>query len=113
MTIREIQHRLQTPLGTERSHETISNITEAVAGEAQGVAGRPSGPGLADRLPRRRVGRKVHDGHQVRNKAAPYRCRCRLRRIKHVLGIWVQATERAEFWAAVCAELANRACGTF
>ena len=28
--------------------------------------------------------------------------------IKHVLGIWVQATEGAKFWAGVCAELANR-----
>ena len=28
--------------------------------------------------------------------------------IKHVLGIWVQATEGAKFWASVCAELANR-----
>ena len=28
--------------------------------------------------------------------------------VKHVLGIWVQATEGAKFWAAVCAELANR-----
>ena len=28
--------------------------------------------------------------------------------IKHVLGIWVQYTEGASFWAHVCAELANR-----
>ena len=28
--------------------------------------------------------------------------------IKHVLGIWVQATEGAKFWAGVCAELRNR-----
>ena len=28
--------------------------------------------------------------------------------VKHVLGIWVQHTEGAKFWAAVCAELANR-----
>jgi putative transposase len=28
--------------------------------------------------------------------------------IKHVLGIWVQNTEGASFWAHVCAELANR-----
>ena len=25
-----------------------------------------------------------------------------------MLGIWVQATEGAKFWASVCAELANR-----
>jgi putative transposase len=31
--------------------------------------------------------------------------------IKHVLGIWVQTTEGAKFWAGVCAELANRGVG--
>ena len=33
MTIREIQHHLAATLGTELSHETISNITEAVMDE--------------------------------------------------------------------------------
>jgi transposase-like protein len=28
--------------------------------------------------------------------------------VKHVLGIWVQQTEGAKFWAGVCSELANR-----
>ena len=28
--------------------------------------------------------------------------------IKHVLGIWVQTTEGAKFWAGVLAELRNR-----
>jgi len=28
--------------------------------------------------------------------------------IKHVLGIWVQTSEGAKFWAGVCAELRNR-----
>ena len=27
---------------------------------------------------------------------------------QHVLGIWVQASEGAKFWASVCAQLANR-----
>ena len=31
MTIRDIQHHLQSTLGTELSHETISKVTEAVA----------------------------------------------------------------------------------
>ena len=26
----------------------------------------------------------------------------------HVVGIWIQATEEANFWAGICAELANR-----
>lgn len=51
---------------------------------------------------------KVRDGHQVRNKAAHIAVGVDLDGIKHVLGIWVQATEGAKFWAGVCAELANR-----
>ena len=33
MTIRDIQHHLAATLGTELSHETISNVTDAVAKE--------------------------------------------------------------------------------
>jgi hypothetical protein len=51
---------------------------------------------------------KVRDGHQVRNKAAHIAVGVDLDGIKHVLGIWVQATEGAKFWAGVCAELRNR-----
>ena len=51
---------------------------------------------------------KVRDGHQVRNKAAHIAVGVDLDGVKHVLGIWVQATEGAKFWAGVCAELANR-----
>ena len=28
--------------------------------------------------------------------------------VKHVLGIWIQQTEGAKFWASVCADLSNR-----
>ncbi len=51
---------------------------------------------------------KVRDGAHVRNKAAHIAVGVDMDGIKHVLGIWVQATEGAKFWAAVCAELANR-----
>ena len=51
---------------------------------------------------------KVRDGHQVRNKAAHLAVGVDLDGVKHVLGIWVQATEGAKFWAGVCAELRNR-----
>ena len=44
----------------------------------------------------------------VRNKAAHIAVGVDLDGIKHVLGIWVQASEGAKFWAGVCAELANR-----
>ena len=51
---------------------------------------------------------KVRDGGHVRNKAAHIAVGVDMDGIKHVLGIWVQATEGAKFWASVCAELANR-----
>jgi putative transposase len=51
---------------------------------------------------------KVRDDAHVRNKAAHIAVGVDLDGIKHVLGIWVQTTEGAKFWAGVCAELANR-----
>ena len=51
---------------------------------------------------------KVRDVHQVRNRADHIAVGVDLDGIKHVLGIWVQATEGGKFWAGVCAELANR-----
>ena len=48
MTIRDIQAHLERTLGTELSHETIANITDAVAGGGQGLAGPAVGAGLSD-----------------------------------------------------------------
>ena len=48
-------------------------------------------------------------GHQVRNKAAHIAVGVDLDGIKHVLGIWVQASEGAKFWAGVCAGIAGGA----
>jgi len=44
MTVRDIQHHLARTLGTELSHETISNITDAVLEEVSDVSepGRPA-----------------------------------------------------------------------
>ena len=55
---------------------------------------------------------KIRDGGHVRNKAAHIAVGVDMDGIKHVLGIWIQATEGAKFWASVCAELANRASAT-
>ena len=44
----------------------------------------------------------------MRNKAAHLAIGIDMEGIKHVLGIWVQENQGATFWAAVCAELANR-----
>jgi putative transposase len=107
MTVRDIQHHLARTLGTEISHETISNITDAVLDEVKAWQTRP----LEEIYPIVYLDAlvvKVRDGHQVRNKAAHIAVGVDLDGVKHVLGIWVQATEGAKFWAGVCAELRNR-----
>src|SRR5690349_18840478 len=107
MTMRDIQHHLARTLGTELSHETISNITDAVLEEVKAWQTRP----LEELYPILYLDAlivKVRDGHQVRNKAAHLAVGVDLDGIKHVLGIWVQTSEGAKFWAGVCAELRNR-----
>ena len=51
---------------------------------------------------------KVKDGAHVRNRAAHLAVGVDVDGIKHVLGIWVQTSEGAKFWAGVCAELVSR-----
>ena len=107
MTVRDIQHHLARTIGTDLSHETISKVTDAVAEEVKAWQSRP----LEEFYPIVYLDAlvvKVRDGHQVRNKAAHIAVGVDLDGIKHVLGIWVQATQGAKFWAGVCAELANR-----
>lgn len=107
MTVRDIQAHLARTIGTDLSHETISKITDAVLEEVKAWQARP----LEELYPIVYLDAlvvKVRDGHQVRNKAAHIAVGVDLDGVKHVLGIWVQATEGAKFWAGVCAELANR-----
>jgi putative transposase len=69
MTVRDIQHHLARTLGTELSHKTISNITDAVLDEVKAWQARP----LEEIYPIIYLDAlvvKVRDGHQVRNKAA-------------------------------------------
>lgn len=107
MTIRDIQAHLERTLGTELSHETISNITDSVAEEVTAWQGRPLDP-VYPILYLDALVVKVRDGHQVRNKAAHIAVGVDTDGIKHVLGIWVQTSEGAKFWAGVLAELRNR-----
>jgi putative transposase len=107
MTIRDIQHHLARTVGTELSHETIANITDAVLEEVAAWQHRP----LEEIYPVLYLDAivvKVRDGHAVRNKAAHIAVGIDLEGTKHVLGIWIQASEGAKFWAGVCAELKNR-----
>jgi putative transposase len=107
MTVRDIQHHLARTIGTELSHDTISTITDAVLEEVKAWQTRP----LDEIYPIIYLDAlvvRVRDGHQVRNRAAHLAVGVDLDGVKHVLGIWVQASEGAKFWAGVCAELRNR-----
>lgn len=89
------------------SHETIANITDAVLESVTEWQNRP----LEEFYPvvyRDAIRVKVRDNGHVRQKAAHIAVGVDLDGIKHVLGIWVENTEGASFWAHVCAELANR-----
>src|SRR6186713_3374034 len=107
MTVRDISHHLARTLGVELSHDTISTITDAVLEEVKAWQTRP----LEELYPILYLDAlviKVRDGHQVRNRAAHLAVGVDLDGVKHVLGIWAQASEGAKFWAGVCAELRNR-----
>jgi len=107
MTVRDIAHHLNSTIGTELSRETISKITDEVADEILAWQRRP----LESFYPviyLDAIVVKVRDGAHVRNRSAHIALGVDTDGIKHVLGIWVQASEGAKFWASVCAELANR-----
>jgi putative transposase len=107
MTVRDISHHLASTIGTELSAETISKITDAVADEVLAWQQRPL-EALYPVIYLDAIIVKVRDGGHVGNRAAHIAIGVDTDGVKHVLGIWVQATEGAKFWASVCAELANR-----
>jgi putative transposase len=107
MTIRDIQAHLERTLGTELSHETIANITDAVLEEVTVWQSRPL-EAVYPLLYLDALVVKVKDNHAVRNKAAHIAVGVDCDGVKHVLGIWVQTVEGAKFWAGVLAELRNR-----
>lgn len=107
MTIRDIQHHLARTIGTDLSAETISNITDAVLEEVSAWQTRPL-DALYPVVFMDALVVKVKENNAVRNKAAHIAVGVDCDGVKHVLGIWIQATEGAKFGAGVCAELANR-----
>src|SRR5699024_7758163 len=91
MTIRDIQHHLASTFGTDLSHETISNITDAVLEEVAAWQSRP----LEEFYPvlyLDAVRVKIRENNQVINRAAYIAIGVDLDGIKHMLGIWVQDT---------------------
>jgi putative transposase len=89
------------------SADTISTITDEVLEEVKAWQTRP----LDEVYPIVYVDAlmvKVRDGATVRNKACYLVVGVDCDGVKHVLGIWVQHSEGAKFWAQVCTELRNR-----
>lgn len=107
MTVRDIEHHLASTIGTEISRETISKIVDEISDEILAWQSRPL-EAFYPVIYLDAIVVKVRDGGHVRNKAAHIAVGVDMDGIKHVLGIWVQQTEGAKFWASVCAELANR-----
>jgi transposase-like protein len=107
MTIRDIQHHLASTIGTDLSHETISKITDEIGEEILAWQRRPL-EALYPVIYLDALVVKVRDGAHVINKSAHIAVGVDLDGIKHVLGIWIQTSEGAKFWAGVCADLANR-----
>lgn len=107
MTVRDIGYHLEATLGTELSAETISNITDAVSEEILAWQQRPL-DALYPVIYLDAIVVKVRDGAHVTNRSAHIAVGVDIDGVKHVLGIWLQVSEGAKFWAGVCADLANR-----
>lgn len=107
MTIRDIEHHLNSTIGTDLSAETISNITDQVCDEVLAWQQRPLDP-FYPVIYLDAIVVKVRSGAHVINKSAHIAVGVDMDGIKHVLGIWLQTAEGAKFWAGVCADLANR-----
>src|SRR5699024_11586742 len=105
MTVREIELHLPTTIGGELSAGTISAITDAVADAVLQWQNRPLEEFYLY-LDAIRI--KVRQDHRVVGRSVYIAVGVDLEGVKHVLGIWVQETEGASFWAHVCADLANR-----
>jgi putative transposase len=107
MTTRDIQAHLAEIYGADVSPGLISRVTDVVADEITAWQARPLDSFYAilyiDALMV-----KVRDGGVVDNKAAYLVTGVDIGGFKHVLGIWLAASEGSRFWAGVLAELRNR-----
>ena len=107
MTTRDIAEHLEITYGASISHETIANITDAINETVKEWRNRP----LDEVYPILYIDAirlRIRDGGQVKIKACHLAVGVDLEGRKRVLGMWIEATEGAKFWAGVLTELANR-----
>ena len=107
MTTRDIQAHLAEVYGAEVSPALVSNITDVVQDEIITWQTRPLDPFYAILYIDALIV-KVRDGGMVTSKAAYLVIGVDADGFKHVLGLWLAASEGAGFWAGVLAELRNR-----
>jgi putative transposase len=111
MTVRDIQHHLARTLGTELSHETISNITDAVLEEVKAWQSRP----LEEIYPIIYLDAlvvKVRDGHQVRNRAAHIAVGIDLDGVKQCSGSGCRPARGRSFGPGCAPSCATAGCAT-
>ncbi|SMX73673.1 Transposase, Mutator family [Brevibacterium aurantiacum] len=101
-TIRGIQHHRVSTIGTDLSHETISNITGAVLESVMDWQQRPL-EGFHPVVYFDAIRVKVRDNGHVRWKSAHIAVGVDVDGIKHVLDIWVQRELRSgPVWVPNC-----------
>ena len=107
LTTRDIAEHLEQTYGARLSAETISNITDAVNELVREWRNRP----LDEVYPIVYIDAirvRVRDGGAVRVKACHLAIGVDVTGRKRVLGMWIEQTEGARFWAGVLTELRNR-----
>jgi putative transposase len=107
MTTRDIAEHLEATYGAAVSHETISNITDAINEVVKEWRARP----LDEVYPIMYIDAirlRIRDGGAVRIKACHIAIGVDIDGVKRVLGMWIEQTEGARFWAGVLTELRNR-----
>lgn len=107
MSTRDITAHLGEVYGAEVSASTISRVTDVVVEEIAAWQSRPVDE-VYPILYIDAIRIKVRDSGVVANKAAHIVIGVDVDGFKHVLGVWIQQTEGAKFWAGVLTELRNR-----
>jgi putative transposase len=107
MSTRDISAHLGEVYGATVSAATISRVTDVVLDEIAAWQCRPV-DAVYPILYIDAIRIKIRDSGVVANKAAHIVVGVDVDGLKHVLGVWIQQTEGAKFWAGVLTELRNR-----
>ena len=99
----DIGYHLESTLGTELSAETISNVHRPPLVRRSSPGSSGPWDALYPVIYLDAIVVKVRDGADVTNKSAHIAVGVDIDGIKHVLGVWLQASEGAKLWAGVCA----------